>query len=167
MKRYFCTVATGLLLALVSTGSAAAGLPLLGDTQQGSQSTSFGDQSVGEQKNDADVNQAQGNGNVNVSPAIAIFGDATTWNAQGNGNTAQADVDQSNTATQTQDSRQNQDLEQNGPSGSGHCCGGQSQTGEQATDFGDQTVDKQKTTPTSTRHRERERERLPGNRGVR
>ena len=144
MKRYVCTVATGLLLALVSTGSAAAGLPLLGDTQQGSQSTSFGDQSVGEQKNDADVNQAQGNGNVNVSPAIAIFGDATTWNAQGNGNTALADVDQSNTATQSQDSRQNQDLEQSGSKGNGHCCGGQSQTGEQSTDFGDQTVDKQK-----------------------
>jgi hypothetical protein len=144
MKRYVCTVATGLLLALVSTGSAAAGLPLLGDTQQGSQSTSFGDQSVGEQKNDADVNQAQGNGNVNVSPAIAIFGDATTWNAQGNGNTARADVDQSNTATQSQDSRQNQDLEQSGSKGKGHCCGGQSQTGEQSTDFGDQTVDKQK-----------------------
>ena len=144
MKRYVCTVATGLLLALVSTGSAAAGVPLLGNTQQGSQSTSFGDQSVGEQKNDADVNQAQGNGNVNVSPAIAIFGDATTWNAQGNGNTAVADVDQSNTATQSQDSRQNQDLEQSGSKGSGHCCGGQSQTGEQSTDFGDQTVDKQK-----------------------
>src|SRR5215510_2071594 len=124
MKRYVCTVVTGLLLALVSTGSAAAGLPLLGDTQQGSQTTTFGDQSVGEQKNDADVNQAQGSGNVNVSPAIAIFGDATTWNSQGNGNTARADVDQSNTATQTQDSRQDQDLEQNGSS-KGHCCGGQ------------------------------------------
>ena len=71
MKRYVCTVATGLLLALVSTGSAAAGLPLLGNTQDGSQSTSFGDQTVGEQKNDANVNQSQGNGNVNVSPAIA------------------------------------------------------------------------------------------------
>ena len=53
MKRYVCTVATGLLLALVSTGSAAAGLPLLGNTQQGSQTTIFGDQSVGEQKNEA------------------------------------------------------------------------------------------------------------------
>src|SRR5262245_969750 len=123
MKRYVCTVAAGFLLALVSTGTAAAGLPLLGDTQQGSQSTSFGDQSVGEQKNDADVNQAQGNGNVNVSPAVAIFGDASTKNAQGNGNTALADVDQSNSATQTQDSRQNQDLEQNGSKSNGHCCG--------------------------------------------
>ncbi len=144
MKRYFCTVATGLLLALVSTGSAAAGLPLLGNTQDGSQSTSFGDQTVGEQKNDADVNQSQGNGNVNVSPAIAVFGDATTWNAQGNGNTARADVDQSNTATQTQESTQSQELEQGGSKGKGRCCGGQSQTGEQSTDFGDQTVDKQK-----------------------
>jgi hypothetical protein len=118
MKRYVCTVATGFLLALVSTGSAAAGLPILGNTQQGSQSTSFGDQSVGEQKNQADVNQEQGNGNVNVSPAIAIFGDATTWNAQGNGNVARVDVDQANEVTQSQSATQNQSLGQSG----GGCC---------------------------------------------
>ena len=118
MKRYVCTVATGLLLALVSTSSATAGLPLLGNTQQGTQSTNFGDQTVGEQKNDADVNQAQGNGNVNISPAVAIGGDASTRNSQGNGNTARADVGQSNQATQSQSSTQSQNLRQGG----GGCC---------------------------------------------
>jgi len=54
MKRYVCTVAVGLLLALVGTGTASAtGLPLPG--QSGAQVTGFGDQTVGEQKNDADV----------------------------------------------------------------------------------------------------------------
>ena len=37
-----------------------------------------------------------------MSPAIAIGGDASTWNAQGNGNTAVAGVDQSNEASQSQ-----------------------------------------------------------------
>jgi hypothetical protein len=129
-----------MLLALASTGSAAAGLPLLGGSQQGTQSTTFGDQTVGEQRNDADVTQAQGNGNVNVSPALAIFGDAETSNVQGSGNKAEADVDQSNEATQSQDSTQSQRLDQNG----GSCCGGQSQTGEQSTTFGDQTVGEQR-----------------------
>ena len=59
MKRYVCTVATGLLLALVSTGTAtASGLPVLG--QSADQKTSFGDQTVDEQRNDADVTQKQG-----------------------------------------------------------------------------------------------------------
>jgi hypothetical protein len=146
MKRYVCTVATGLLLALVSTGSATAGLPLLGNTQQGTQSTNFGDQTVGEQKNDADVNQYQGNGNINVSPTIAFFGDANTSNQQGNGNSAVANVKQANTATQSQSSSQTQSLDQSGSQGrsNGRCCGGQSQTGTQETTFGDQTVGEQK-----------------------
>ena len=80
MKRYVCTVATGLLLALVSTGTATAtGLPLPG--QSGPQVTGFGDQTVGEQSNDADLTQKQGNGNLNIAPAVAIFGDAETTNA--------------------------------------------------------------------------------------
>jgi len=166
MKRYVCTVVTGLLLALVSTGTAAAtGLPLPGQT--GTQVTSFGDQTVGEQKNDADVTQAQGNGNLNVSPAIALFGDAETTNHQGNGNTAIAVVDQSNSVDQSQRSAQKQYLAQDG----GSCCKpsygckswdhcksnehsrptkerccetGQSQAGEQKTSFGDQHVGEQR-----------------------
>ena len=139
MKRYFCTVVTGLLLALVSSGTATAtGLPLPG--QSGAQVTSFGDQTVGEQKNDADITQKQGNGNVNIAPAVAIFGDAETTNAQGNGNTATADVDQSNSVDQSQSSTQKQSLEQSGTG----CCDGQSQTGEQKVYGGDQSVDEQK-----------------------
>ena len=139
MKRYVCTVAIGFVLALVGTGTATAGiLPTLGQT--GTQATSFGDQSVGEQKNDADVSQYQGNGNVNIAPAVAIFGDAETSNEQGNDNTAIAVVDQSNSVDQSQSSFQKQSLEQDGAT----CCGGQSQAGEQSTSFGDQSVDKQK-----------------------
>jgi hypothetical protein len=139
MKRYVCTVAIGFVLALVGTGTATAGiLPTLGQT--GTQVTSFGDQSVGKQKNDADVSQYQGNGNGNVAPAIAIFGDAETSNQQGNDNTAIAAVDQSNSVDQSQSSIQKQTLEQDGAS----CCRGQSQTGEQSTSFGDQSVGKQK-----------------------
>jgi hypothetical protein len=138
MKRYVCTVAIGLLFALASTGTATAGLPLLG--QSGTQVTSFGDQTVGEQKNDADVTQAQGNGNLNIAPAVAIFGDAETRNAQGNGNTATANVDQSNSVEQSQSSTQKQWLDQDG----GTCCGGQSQTGTQTVYGGDQSVEKQK-----------------------
>ena len=108
MKRYVCTVVIGLLLALASTGTATAGLPLLG--QSGTQVTSFGDQTVGEQKNDADVTQAQGNGNLSIAPAVAIFGDAQTWNAQGNGNTAKAAVGQSNSVEQSQSAYQRQSL---------------------------------------------------------
>jgi hypothetical protein len=47
MKRYVCTVAAGFLLALVSTGTAAAELPIVGG-QPGEQKTEFGDQTVGE-----------------------------------------------------------------------------------------------------------------------
>jgi hypothetical protein len=139
MKRYVCTVAIGFVLALVGTGTATAGvLPTLGQT--GTQVASFGDQSVGKQKNDADVTQYQGNGNVNVAPAIAIFGDAETSNEQGNDNTAIAAVDQANSVDQSQSSIQKQSLEQNGAS----CCGGQSQTGEQTASYGDQSVGEQK-----------------------
>jgi hypothetical protein len=140
MKRYVCTVAIGLLLALVSTGTATAGgLPILGG-QLGEQETEFGDQSVGEQKNEAAVTQAQGHGNLNIAPAVAIFGDAETTNAQGNGNTATAGIDQSNSVDQTQSSNQTQSLDQSG----GSCCGGQSQTGEQTVYGGDQSVGEQK-----------------------
>jgi hypothetical protein len=142
MTRYVCTVAVGVLLALASSGTAAAGLPLVGGTQSGTQTVGFGDQSIGEQKNDADVTQAQGNGNVNVSPAVSIFGDATTWNSQGNDNVAVADVDQSNTATQTQAAQQQQSFTQDGSSGA--CCGGSSQSGEQSVYGGDQSIGKQR-----------------------
>ena len=139
MKRYVCTVATGLLLALVSMGTATAtGLPLPG--QSGTQVTGFGDQTVGEQRNDADVTQKQGNGNLNIAPAVGILGNAETTNAQGNGNTAIAVVDQSNSVAQSQSSEQKQSLEQSGTG----CCGGQSQTAEQKVYGGDQSVEKQK-----------------------
>jgi hypothetical protein len=143
MKRYVCTVAAGLVLALAGSGTAAAegGLPLPGQTQSGAQSTTFGDQTVGKQSNDADVTQEQGNGNVNISPAISIGGDASTTNAQGNGNSADATVTQGNTATQSQSSDQSQSLEQSGSGG--NCCAGSSQTGEQYVDGGEQTVEKQ------------------------
>jgi hypothetical protein len=140
MKRHLCAAVGVALLALAGAGNAAAdGLPIPGQTQLGSQSASYGDQTVGEQKNDADVTQSQGNGNINVSPAISIGGDASTWNAQGNGNTADATVIQVNEAGQSQRSSQGQELEQDG----GSCCGGQSQAGEQTTYFGDQKVEKQ------------------------
>ena len=142
MKRYVCTVAAGLLLALVGTGTASAsvGLPLPG--QSGVQETLFGDQSVGEQKNDAEVTQEQGNGNVNIAPAFSVFGDAETENAQGNGNTAKSEVEQENDVDQDQSSAQYQSLDE-GDSKDG-CCDGQSQTGEQTTYGGDQSVEKQK-----------------------
>jgi hypothetical protein len=142
MKRYVCTVATGLLLALVSTGTAAAiePLPLPIPDQSGTQEATFGDQTA-QQSNDADVSQKQGNGNVNVAPAIAIFGDAETTTVQGSGNEATANVDQSNAADQSQSSEQKQSLDQEG----GSCCDGQSQTGEQTADFGDQTAQQSNT----------------------
>jgi hypothetical protein len=161
MKRYVCTAAAGLLLALGSASTASAtGLPVLGGAQDATQSVSFGDQTVGEQKNDADVTQEQGNGNVNVAPAVAVFGDAETTNYQGNGNTADASVTQSNDVVQSQSATQKQDLSQQGDaccepmektrygeperSSKDECCDGQSQTGEQKTSFGDQTVGEQK-----------------------
>jgi hypothetical protein len=158
MKRYVCTVATGLLLALVSTGTATASLPLPG--QDATEVTSFGDQSVGEQKNDADVTQAQGNGNLNIAPAVGLFGNAETTTVQGSGNEATANVDQSNSVDQSQSSYQKQFLTRKGgecckpshaPKGKhgawkepDRCCDGQSQTGEQKAVFGDQYVGKQK-----------------------
>jgi hypothetical protein len=142
MKRYACTVAVGFVLALTGTATASAsgGLPLPG--QSGTQKTDFGNQSVGEQTNDADVTQKQGNGNLNIAPAIGLFGDAETTTKQGNGNYAESDVDQKNDVDQSQESTQEQSLEQSGGS-SGSCCGGQSQTGEQKVYGGDQSVDKQ------------------------
>jgi hypothetical protein len=142
MKRYVCTVVAGMLLALTSAGVASAGLPILGDAQQGTQSTSFGDQSVDKQKNDADVYQAQGNGNVNIAPAISIFGDSSTRNEQGNGNTAVAVVDQSNSASQSQSAEQQQTLGQGGSDGA--CCTGSSQSGEQRVSGADQSIGEQR-----------------------
>jgi hypothetical protein len=110
MKRYVCTVAAGFVLALLGTATASANVGLPDPGQSGTQVISFGDQSVGEQKNDADVTQAQGNGNLNVSPAIAIGGDAETKNEQGNGNVAKSDIDQENDVDQSQDSYQRQTL---------------------------------------------------------
>ena len=102
-----------------------------GPSQTGEQKAYFGDQTVGEQKNDADVTQKQGNWNVNVSPAIglggegrsascnskceklrgsSLGGDAETTNYQGNGNEANANVGQSNSADQSQTSYQRQNV---------------------------------------------------------
>jgi hypothetical protein len=98
--------------------------------QNGSQKTSFGDQWVGEQKNDADVTQKQGNWNGSFAPAIGVGGgrpemtcnsrcgssvhpvggNATTTNYQGNGNYAKSDIDQKNEVDQSQTSYQRQDL---------------------------------------------------------
>ena len=140
MKRYVCTVATGLLLALVSTGTATASGPARSSGQTGDAEDRLRRPDGRRAANDADVTQKQGNGNVNIAPAIAIFGDAETTNEQGNGNTATANVDQSNSVDQSQSSTQKQSLEQSGTG----CCDGQSQTGEQKSYGGDQTVDKQK-----------------------
>ena len=90
-----------------------------------------GDQTVGEQRNDADVDQWQGNGNVNVSPATE------TTNHQGNENDADATITQSTDATQSQSSTQEQ-------YGGARCCDGRSRAATQETTFGDQSVEKQK-----------------------
>jgi hypothetical protein len=140
MKRHFCAAAGALVLALAGAGTATAGgLPILGG-QQGVQSASLGDQSVGEQTNDAGVTQKQGSFNVNVSPAIAILGDASTENAQGNGNTAVAGVSQSNEATQSQTVDQAQRLE----GGSGGCCASGGQEASQSSTGGAQSVGEQR-----------------------
>jgi hypothetical protein len=101
-----------------------------GSSQTGEQKASFGDQSVGEQRNEASVTQKQGNGNLNVSPAIGLGGgkkhescyskcgsswkplggNAETTNYQGNGNEANANVGQSNSVDQSQTSYQRQSL---------------------------------------------------------
>ena len=118
-----------------------------GQSQTGEQKTYGGDQSSGNQSNDATVDQWQGNGNVNVSPAVSVFGDAETKNEQGNGNVAYADVEQENEVEQEQTSTQDQSLTQSGGSGSWKsCCNGQSQTGEQKTSFGDQSTGEQSNT---------------------
>jgi hypothetical protein len=137
MKRHICAAAGALVLALAGAGTATAtGLPVAGDSAPDLQSASLGDQSVGEQKNEADVTQEQGNGNVNVSPAIAIGGDASTSNEQGNGNTAVALVDQSNAVDQSQDVAQ----EQSATSGGEGCCSAPSRSAGQRVDGGDQSV---------------------------
>ena len=101
------------------------------------------------------MTQKQGNGNVWIGPAIAIGGDAETTNYQGNGNKAKAEVEQENDVDQSQSSKQKQEISGDGGScceSKGHgkygyekkeCCHGSSQTGEQKTSFGDQTVGKQ------------------------
>jgi hypothetical protein len=141
MKRYVCTVAAGFMLALLGTATASANVGLPDPGQSATQETSFGDQSVGEQTNDADVTQEQGNGNFNLSPAVAIGGDATATNEQGNDNYASSDIDQENDVDQSQESTQEQSLDQSGSSGD--CCTDQSQSGEQKTYGGDQSVEEQ------------------------
>jgi hypothetical protein len=99
-------------------------------SQTGEQKVHGGDQTVGKQKNDADVTQKQGNWNLNASPAIGLGGakerascnstcksswrpsggDATTANYQGNWNEATANVGQSNSADQSQTSYQRQNV---------------------------------------------------------
>ena len=119
----------------VSQTQTSGGGTCCGASSQGAtQEADLGDQSVGEQRNDAHVTQEQGNHNLNLSPAIAIGdgkhatcgwscsekkgGDAgaSTVNAQGNGNKAVALVEQQNTVTQSQDVRQKQALSSDG------CC---------------------------------------------
>ena len=56
MKRYFCTVATGIVLALVGTGTATAGVPLPGGS--GTQLATFAKRWRTE--NDADVTRRRG-----------------------------------------------------------------------------------------------------------
>jgi hypothetical protein len=141
MKRHICAGAGALVLALAGAGTATAGgLPILGGQQQGVQSASLGDQSVGEQSNTADVTQTQGSFNLNVSPAIAILGDASTENAQGNGNTAVAGVSQSNEASQSQAVDQTQRL----VGGSSGCCASGGQEPSQSAEGGDQSVGEQR-----------------------
>jgi hypothetical protein len=141
MKRHICAGAGALVLALAGAGTATAAGGCCGSAgQEGEQTASGGDQSVGEQSNDADVAQEQGNGNVNISPAIALGGDASTHNAQGNGNTAIAFVDQANAVDQSQDVSQTQSV----ASGGGGCCGASSQSAEQSVYGGDQSVDEQR-----------------------
>ena len=97
MKRYVCTVVTGLLLALVSTGTATASIlpPLSLPGDSGKQETNLlpgppgkeeeeSGQSV-EQENDADVDNKQTNKNILSPPiAIAVLGDAEASNEQSN-----------------------------------------------------------------------------------
>lgn len=141
MKRHMCAGAAALVLALAGAGTATAGgLPVLGGQDSGVQSAILGDQSVDEQRNDADVTQKQGSFNLNVSPAIAIGGDASTYNAQGNGNTAVAGIGQSNEASQSQTTDQAQQL----TDGSGSCCGSDGQDASQSVEGGDQSIGEQK-----------------------
>ena len=106
------------------------------ESRPAEQATSFGDQSIGKERNDADVDQTQGNGNLTVARAIAFpvgkhgpsakdscksggwkplaGGNTSTWNSQGNGNVAKATVDQANEATQSHSASQNQSV--------GGCC---------------------------------------------
>ena len=101
-------------------------------SQSGEQQTSFGDQYVGKQENDADVTQKQGNWNESFAPAIALGGlekhacsskceparysgshsrgGAETANFQGNGNVATSEVDQQNEVDQSQAAYQRQSL---------------------------------------------------------
>ena len=133
MKRYVCTVATGLLLALVSTGTATA------IVRSRSRRPDRPDGDAGRQLRRPDGRRAeerrrcrrrtQGNGNLNIAPAIGLFGDAETTNCQGNGNTATADIDQSNSVDQSQSSESEPVVRSERRQLS--CCGGQSQTGEQ------------------------------------
>jgi hypothetical protein len=137
MKRYFCTVAAGLALALMSTATASAdiGLPLPG--QSGTQETILGDQNVGEQKNDADVSHEQENWNVASPPvAIAVLGKSEAENEQTNVNVSDTEIEQDNEVEQDQTSTQE--------AGGTACCDGQSQAGEQKAEFGDQNVGEQK-----------------------
>ncbi len=145
MKRHICAGAGALLLALAGAGTATAGgLPVPGQAQLGGQSASLGDQSVGEQSNDAGVTQGQGNGNVNVSPALAVGGDASSWSAQGNGNAASAVVGQSNAVSQSQSVVQGQ--QGAGGSGAAGCCGGGGREAVQSVEGGDQSVGEQSNT---------------------
>ena len=137
MKRYVCTVATGLLLALVSTGTATASvlplpgvpgtqetnlLPIPGPPGKEEDEKGSGGQSV-DQDNDADVTNEQTNANVLSPPiAIAVLGNAEASNEQSN--TAETDIEQENEAEQDSSSTR----------AAGGCCNGQSQAGEQDVD---------------------------------
>jgi hypothetical protein len=88
--------------------------------QHGSQSTEFGDQTVGRQQNAADTSQSQGNWNAHASKARGADcakgkrAGNSTWNTQGSGNAAHADVAQGNRTDQSQGANQADGLAQDG-----------------------------------------------------
>ena len=147
MKQQVSAIGAALALALAAgVGSAGAtGLDPVKDkgaccalaSQAGEQQATFGDQTVGEQRNEASAATNQGNGNVNVSPAVAVGGDASSANSQGNGNESGTTIVQGNNAEQGQQANQAQGQSQAGG-------GGRSQSGGQSANLDDETVGEQR-----------------------
>ena len=81
------------------------------DGETPTQRTSFGDQTVGEQKNDADVNHEQNNVNVLSPPvALGILGNAEAENEQTNINYSKTFIKQENEVEQKQSADQRQSV---------------------------------------------------------